>query len=601
MNRRLVPLLVLGALIPALAGAQTRHGRDSRVPVAQDHRGEVGVFGGYLWSGSLDVSYGPARGTLDLESGPNWGIVGEYNVAPGGQVQLLYNRMDSRVVVRRAGGLVEEEIDAALEYWHVGGLGGFQQGDVLPFVSVSFGGARFIPDSPGRDDVWKFSAIFSAGAKFYVSPRFALRAQGRIPFVFTSRRRSDRLWPGMLRVARRHRVRAGRRLGRTHGAVLMSRELRAARALFPCTRNQAFLNTATYGPGCEPVRAAVDRALDGWMKGENWQTWERAAEEARSLFAALLRVPPETVALLPTVSSAGGQVAASLPDPSSGRDEIVVGAGEFRSNLFPWIAQEARGFRVRVLPFAKGRPAWGRARRPDRRADRARGAVERAERLRSPPAPRARRPALPGLRRTPVPGRHAIRRRARAERGRRRLPRGVRLQVAARAEGNVVPVGRPRPARVRPARRTELEDPREPLRGLLRASLRAGGTRLQARPVALVVLLGGGGRWSEAGDGARRRRDRVPRARPRSTFPGGAAIGGASRRGDPGGGGLAHRVARGPRTGPHPAGARGAGRRRGGAQHVRPGVFCVLQTTRRTWTAHSPRWRAPRGRPSRRS
>ena len=131
---------------------------------------------------------------------------------------------------------------------------------------------------------------------------------------------------------------------------------RAVRELFPCTRHAAYLNTATYGPGPTPVVEAVERSLAEWSEGRgDWLEWERSGEEARRLFAALLDATPDRVALVPTVSAAAAQVAADLPTPESGRDAVVVGELEFRSNFYPWVALERRGFEVRCIPFRDGR------------------------------------------------------------------------------------------------------------------------------------------------------------------------------------------------------------------------------------------------------
>lgn len=128
------------------------------------------------------------------------------------------------------------------------------------------------------------------------------------------------------------------------------------RALFPCTHELTYLNTATYGPGPQPVMQAVLRSLRDWSAGRGqWSEWERAAETAREHFAALVGASPDCVALLSTMSGAAAQVAHDLAPPEQGRDVLVVGEGEFRSNLYPWMAQERRGFRVHTVPYEQGR------------------------------------------------------------------------------------------------------------------------------------------------------------------------------------------------------------------------------------------------------
>lgn len=129
---------------------------------------------------------------------------------------------------------------------------------------------------------------------------------------------------------------------------------RETRKLFPAAREVTYLNTATYGPGPLPVMRAVLEATRDWSSGKgDWRVWEGAAEDSRQLFAQLLETGPETIALLPSLSVAAGQVAESLPFRE--RANIVVSALEFRSNLFPWLSQERRGFELRIVPGCHGR------------------------------------------------------------------------------------------------------------------------------------------------------------------------------------------------------------------------------------------------------
>lgn len=129
---------------------------------------------------------------------------------------------------------------------------------------------------------------------------------------------------------------------------------RALRELFPATREGIYLNSATYGPGPEPVTAAVAAHLWDWSRGEDrWRDWEALGEETRGSFARLIGARPEQVALLPTVSAAAGVVAEAVRRGPPAK--VVVGEGEFRSNLFAWLQLEESGHRVQAVPFREGR------------------------------------------------------------------------------------------------------------------------------------------------------------------------------------------------------------------------------------------------------
>lgn len=124
----------------------------------------------------------------------------------------------------------------------------------------------------------------------------------------------------------------------------------ALRATFPATRGRAYLDTASYGPGPEPVRAAVEAALRQWSEGSgSWREWEAEGEAAREGLAELLGVSAARVALVPAMSVAAGQVAEGSTWPEGAN--LVVGAEEFRSNLLPWDLQARRGVEVRHVPF----------------------------------------------------------------------------------------------------------------------------------------------------------------------------------------------------------------------------------------------------------
>ena len=129
----------------------------------------------------------------------------------------------------------------------------------------------------------------------------------------------------------------------------------AMRALFPCTEGQAYLDTASFGPGATPVVEAVRQHLEQWSQGRwDWKDWDGAGERVRRGLGHLLGTEPRNVALLPSLATAAGQVAECLPAREGAN--IVVGDGEFQSNYFPWANQARRGFEVRHVAFHDGRP-----------------------------------------------------------------------------------------------------------------------------------------------------------------------------------------------------------------------------------------------------
>jgi cysteine desulfurase/selenocysteine lyase len=124
---------------------------------------------------------------------------------------------------------------------------------------------------------------------------------------------------------------------------------------FPDLGATIYMNTASLAPGCRPAVEALKAGAEAWARGRlDWADAERAGEEARALLARLVNAAPDCVALIPTASAVAGLVAAHLPRRFPAGGNILVGAEEFTSNLFPWRLLEAQGFEIRALPHEGG-------------------------------------------------------------------------------------------------------------------------------------------------------------------------------------------------------------------------------------------------------
>lgn len=185
---RTIVLAALSSLVilsHSTAEAQYRHAPSG---TAMAHAVEIGAHGGYVWTFSRSVYYplvdGTIDGKFDIGSGGFWGITADFNVRPGTQLELLYNRQDSKVTFQPRLGIKQDIVDVNVEYWHVGALYGVRRGDVMPFGSMTFGATRVDYAGSAYSDTWKFSIIFGLGAKAYVNDRFGVRVQGRLPFTF---------------------------------------------------------------------------------------------------------------------------------------------------------------------------------------------------------------------------------------------------------------------------------------------------------------------------------------------------------------------------------------------------------------------------------
>jgi hypothetical protein len=185
MIRRLVIFLVLG-LILSSSLAQAQYGRTKSSYGRSDHKFEITPFGGFSWTNSYDIYYGHTSGSLDLNDGPIYGVIIDINmIKPGAQLELSYSWQEEKLTYDQGSLFGKRDLfDMSVEYFQIGGVYGIQQGDVLPFSSLTLGATRWNPQNiPGVDDVWKFSVILSLGAKVYMNERMGLRLQFRLPMT----------------------------------------------------------------------------------------------------------------------------------------------------------------------------------------------------------------------------------------------------------------------------------------------------------------------------------------------------------------------------------------------------------------------------------
>jgi selenocysteine lyase/cysteine desulfurase len=121
---------------------------------------------------------------------------------------------------------------------------------------------------------------------------------------------------------------------------------RDAQRLF--SPENTYLNTASYGLPPEPAWEAMQRAADEWRHGRTgFGGWDLSVGRARAAWARLHGVPARDVAIGPQVSVFAGVVAAAL-EPGT---RVLCAEEDFTSVLFPFLAQEARGVEVRLVPL----------------------------------------------------------------------------------------------------------------------------------------------------------------------------------------------------------------------------------------------------------
>jgi selenocysteine lyase/cysteine desulfurase len=98
-----------------------------------------------------------------------------------------------------------------------------------------------------------------------------------------------------------------------------------------------YCNTASYGLPPRPAWEALQRALSEWHGGRtSWEHWGQSTEGARAVFARLVGVSVQSVAVGSTVSELVGSIVTALPPGA----RVVVPDIEFTSTLFPLLVQD---------------------------------------------------------------------------------------------------------------------------------------------------------------------------------------------------------------------------------------------------------------------
>ena len=126
-NMWLLSAAIVLVLDAGTADAQRRGGRSGFEFAPMDHKLEISALYGYTFLSGYDVFFPPTntQGTFDIEDSDNFGVELDVNVKPGGQLVLLWNRMQSAATFDPAtvgGGQKVTLGDVDVEYWQIGAL-----------------------------------------------------------------------------------------------------------------------------------------------------------------------------------------------------------------------------------------------------------------------------------------------------------------------------------------------------------------------------------------------------------------------------------------------------------------------------------------------
>lgn len=122
------------------------------------------------------------------------------------------------------------------------------------------------------------------------------------------------------------------------------------RQQMPVAKRWSYLDHAAVGPLSAPaVESMAEYAKQCSSDGDvHWPKWNARLGELRHLAADWLGADRDEICLVPNTSTGINLVAEGFPWKPG--DNVVIPAGEFPSNHYPWENQQTRGVELRIVP-----------------------------------------------------------------------------------------------------------------------------------------------------------------------------------------------------------------------------------------------------------
>ncbi|MBL8888815.1 MAG: aminotransferase class V-fold PLP-dependent enzyme [Planctomycetaceae bacterium] len=117
----------------------------------------------------------------------------------------------------------------------------------------------------------------------------------------------------------------------------------------PVAERWSYFDHAAVGPLTRAAAESIKRYLSQCAESGDvhWPQWAAGVEQTRSLAAAMIGALPEEIALVHSTTEGISLVAEGL-DWRAG-DNVVLPAGEFPTNVYPWLHLQSRGVEVRQV------------------------------------------------------------------------------------------------------------------------------------------------------------------------------------------------------------------------------------------------------------
>jgi len=122
------------------------------------------------------------------------------------------------------------------------------------------------------------------------------------------------------------------------------------RSQMPVADEWVYLDHAAVAPLSGPAQRTFNEwAADVAENGDtDWDRWRKGLERIRTLAADLIKADRSEIALIHNTTEGVNLVAEGFPWKPG--DNVVLPTGEFPTNLYPWLNQQASGVEVRQVP-----------------------------------------------------------------------------------------------------------------------------------------------------------------------------------------------------------------------------------------------------------
>ena len=158
---------------------------------------EITGFAGYVFPSSMDIisAVSSARGTVDCNPGPHYGVDVSFSISRSVDVLAMYDREDTKFTINTPDKLPDNDLSASINYILVGAVKNFRVSHLVsPFIGLSVGSVNTTPKNNFYREVWYFAVSPQAGIKLYLSKWIGLRFQTscmyqihplRAPFLYS--------------------------------------------------------------------------------------------------------------------------------------------------------------------------------------------------------------------------------------------------------------------------------------------------------------------------------------------------------------------------------------------------------------------------------